>query len=147
VGLVLRTLRARVAQLESTSRMTLPRPRILIVYPDSELRKNAPGVLERAGYDVVSASDGLEALRTAIAQKPDVVIADAIMPKMDGRELCQLLKSQEKTAQIKVILLIRPGDEPPRGDFPADEVLRKPVPLETLKATLAALTAQITARG
>jgi CheY-like chemotaxis protein len=129
-------LRARVAQLESTS----PRPRILIVYPDSELRKNARGVLERAGYDVVSAADGLEALRTAIAQRPDVIIADAIMPKMDGRELCQLLKSQEKTARIKVILLTRPGDEPPRGEFPPDEVLRKPVPLETLKATLAALT-------
>lgn len=135
-------LRARVAQLESTSSAAPPRPRILIVYPDSELRTNARGVLERAGYDVVSAADGLEALRTAIAQRPDVIIADAIMPKMDGRELCQLLKSQEKTARIKVILLTRPGDEPPRGEFPPDEVLRKPVPLETLKATLAALTAR-----
>ena len=115
------------------------RPRILIAHPDADLLMSARSSLERTGYEVTTAADGLEALRTAIALQPDVVIADATMPKMDGRELCQLLKSQEKTAQIRVILLMRATDDPPKGDFPPDEVLRKPVPLETLKATLAAL--------
>jgi CheY-like chemotaxis protein len=117
------------------------RPRILIAHPDADLRMSARASLERAGYEIVSAADGLEALRTAIAQRPAVVIADAIMPKMDGRELCQLLKSQEKTANIRVILLTRATDAPPKGDLLPDEVLRKPVPLETLKSTLAALLA------
>ncbi len=153
----IQTLRGRIAQLENAGAAVLPatvtsptatsaaatlaeqRPRILIVYPDAELRTNARGLLERAGYDVISAADGLEAMRMAIAQKPRVVIADAVMPKMNGRELCQLLKSQEKTASIRVILLTRAVDDPPHGDFPADEVLRKPVPLETLKTTLATL--------
>jgi CheY-like chemotaxis protein len=58
---------------------------------------------------------------------------------MDGRELCQLLKSQEKTAKIRFVLLMRAGDDPPRGEFTPDEVLRKPVPVETLRATLAGL--------
>jgi CheY-like chemotaxis protein len=119
-----------------------PRPRVLIVHPDAELRMSARVSLERAGYEILSAGDGLEALRTANAERPDVVIADAVMPKMDGRELCQLLKSQEKTAHIRVILLTRATDEPPKGNLPPDGVLRKPVPLETLKSTLAALIAR-----
>jgi CheY-like chemotaxis protein len=140
-------LRARVAELEQ-NRVPVPRtpagvrPRILIAHPDADLRMNARASLERAGYEIFSAADGLEALRTAIAERPAIVIADAVMPKMDGRELCQLLKSQEKTAHIRVVLLTRPNDAPPRGDLPPDEILRKPVPLETLKATLAALLAQ-----
>lgn len=140
-------LRARVTELEQ-NRVAAPRtapgtrPRILIAHPDADLRMNARASLERAGYEIFSAADGLEALRTAIAERPAIVIADAVMPKMDGRELCQLLKSQEKTAHIRVVLLTRPNDAPPRGDLPPDEILRKPVPLETLKATLAALLAQ-----
>jgi CheY-like chemotaxis protein/chromosome segregation ATPase len=138
-------LRARVGELEGKSAAVVPAPpppvrkRVLIAHPDADLRTSARASLERAGYDVLSAADGLDALRTAIAQRPDVVIADAVMPKMDGRELCQLLKSQEKTAHIRVILLTRPTDDPPKGDLLPDEVLRKPVPLETLKTTLAAM--------
>ena len=64
-------------------------------------------------------------------------------PKMDGRELCQLLKSQEKTAHIRVVLLMRANDEEPRGELPPDEILRKPVPVETLKATLANLLSRV----
>jgi CheY-like chemotaxis protein/uncharacterized coiled-coil DUF342 family protein len=133
-------LRARIAMLEASAG---PRPRVLVAHPDAELRKDAGAVLERAGYDVVRAADGLEALRIAMAQQPDVVIADVTMPKMDGRELCQLLKSQEKTSRIRVVLLTRAGDSPPKGEFPPDSVLFKPVPLETLKATLAGLVERV----
>jgi len=140
----IRSLTARLAALQKKydeEHQRSKRPRVLIVHPDAELRNNARLSLERAGYEILGAGDGLEALRTAYAERPDVVIADAIMPKMDGRELCQLLKSQEKTAHIRVILLTR-SDEQPKGDLPPDGVLRKPVPLETLKSTLAALIAR-----
>jgi len=137
-------LRARVTEIE-TGKSESPRAnggarkRVLIAHPDPDLRMSARVSLERAGYEILSAGDGLEALRTANAERPDVVIADAVMPKMDGRELCQLLKSQEKTAHIRVILLTRSTDEPHKGDLPPDGILRKPVPLEMLKSTLAAL--------
>lgn len=118
------------------------RPRVLVVHPDAELRSAALVTLERAGYEVVGAADGLEALRLAIASQPEAVIAESSMPKMDGRELCQLLKSQEKTAHIRFILLMRGHDvAPAQGDLTPDEVLRKPVPVETLKSTLASLLA------
>jgi CheY-like chemotaxis protein/chromosome segregation ATPase len=133
-------LQLRIAELQHTQAPAQPQPsrgRILIAHPDPDMRATARASLERAGYEIVSAADGLEALRTAIAQNPDVVIADAVMPKMNGRELCQLLKSQEKTAHIRVILLTRASDDMPKGDIPPDLLLRKPVPLETLKSTLA----------
>ncbi|HEV7765184.1 MAG TPA: response regulator [Thermoanaerobaculia bacterium] len=136
-------LRTRLSELEKARVHPLPhgvvRPRVLIAHPDADLRMSARASLERAGYEILSAGDGLEALRTANAERPDVVIADAVMPKMDGRELCQLLKSQEKTAHIRVILLTRATDEVSKGDLPPDGILRKPVPLEMLKSTLAAL--------
>jgi CheY-like chemotaxis protein len=139
-------LHLRIAELQQEKQAAqaaqpLPptRGRVLIAHPDPDMRATARASLERAGYEIVSAADGLEALRTAIAQKPDVVIADAVMPKMNGRELCQLLKSQEKTAHIRVILLTRASDDLPKGDIPPDLLLRKPVPLETLKSTLAEL--------
>jgi CheY-like chemotaxis protein len=137
-------LRGRIAEIEA-ARAQRPaafggtRRRVLIAHPDPDLRMSARASLERAGYEILSAGDGLEALRTANAESPDVVIADAVMPKMDGRELCQLLKSQEKTAHIRVILLTRSTDEPHKGDLPPDGILRKPVPLEMLKSTLASL--------
>jgi CheY-like chemotaxis protein len=130
-------------ELSTTPATTTPaaRPRVLVVHPDADVRGAAGARQARAGYDVVGAADGLEALRVAIAAQPEVVIAESSMPKMDGRELCQLLKSQEKTAHIRFILLMRATDEVPRGELPPDEVLRKPVPVETLKATLASLLA------
>jgi CheY-like chemotaxis protein len=136
-------LRGRLSEIEKSRAPLLPngatRPRVLIAHPDADLRMSARASLERAGYEILSAGDGLEALRTANAERPDVVIADAVMPKMDGRELCQLLKSQPKTAHIRVILLTRGNEDPSKGDLPPDGVLRKPVPLEMLKSTLASL--------
>ena len=122
------------------------RPRILVVHPDADLRSAASATLERAGYEVVGAADGLEALRVAIARQPEIVIAESSMPKMDGRELCQLLKSQEKTAHIRFVLLMRGSDKAPQGELVPDEVLRKPVPVETLKSTLASLLAPANTR-
>ena len=127
----------RLEQLRAASTAAEGKTRILVAHPDPDMRAAARTSLERAGYEIVIAADGLEALRKAIAARPAIVIADAIMPKMNGRELCQLLKSQEKTAHIRVILLTRATDDPPKGELPPDEVLRKPVPLEVLKATLA----------
>ena len=120
-----------------------PKPRVLVAHPDAELRQAAKTSLERIGYEVVTAADGLEGLRVAIAVQPDVVIADASMPKMDGRELCQLLKSQLKTAHIKVVLLTRASDQTrPEEGFTPDDVLRKPVPFEVLRSSLSQLLAR-----
>ena len=120
--------------------------RILFVHHDPALRTMWRDHLGKSGFDVQTAADGLEGLRLAKTEKPDVVIADASMPKMDGRELCQLIKSNEETATVKVILMTGiyttevPMDAATR-EFQADELLRKPVKLEAMKTALSSLLA------
>jgi len=114
-----------------------PRSLILFVHHDPTMRTMWRDQLHKHGYDVITAADGLEGLRLATAQKPGVVIADAQMPKMDGRELCQLIKSNEQTANTKVILMTGMVTvETPRDGFQPDELLRKPVKFEALQAAL-----------
>jgi DNA-binding response OmpR family regulator len=120
--------------------------RILFVHHDPALRTMWRDNLGKSGFEVNTAVDGLEGLRIAMAEKPDVVIADASMPKMDGRELCQLIKSNQETASVKVILMTgiytteQPRDSAPR-EFEADEMLRKPVKFEAMKSALTSLLA------
>jgi CheY-like chemotaxis protein len=120
--------------------------RILFVHHDPALRSLWRENLGKSGFDVHTAVDGLEGLRLAMVEKPDVVIADASMPKMDGRELCQLIKSNQETASVKVILMTgiytteAPIDSAAK-QFEADELLRKPVKLEAMKSALTSLLA------
>jgi len=98
------------------------------------------------GFDVQTAADGLEGLRVTMASRPDIVIADTSMPKMGGRELCQLIKSNQETAGVKVILMtgVYTNEMPieaAAGEFEADELLRKPVKPEVLEAALTNLLA------
>ncbi|HSP32733.1 MAG TPA: response regulator, partial [Thermoanaerobaculia bacterium] len=101
------------AALKRTAPGTMPVPvqrdtrrsLILFVHHDPNVRTMWRDQLHKHGYDVLTAADGLEGLRVANTQKPDVVIADAQMPKMDGRELCQLIKSSEQTSSSKVVLM------------------------------------------
>jgi CheY-like chemotaxis protein len=135
-----------------TSPGTVPVPkdekkvRILFVHHDPAVRGLWRDNLTKNGFEVQTAVDGLEGLRIAMAEKPDVVIADASMPKMDGRELCQLIKSNAETASVKVILMTgiytteAPMDKAVR-EFEADEMLRKPVKFEAMKNALTSLLA------
>ncbi len=93
--------------------------------------------LEQAGYLVLTAADGLEGLRTATQKKPDVVLAEAVMPKMNARELVQLLKSRAETAKVKIILISSGGLSDKGADFRADEVIRDPANFNDLRTTLA----------
>ena len=122
------------------------KPRILFVHHDPALRTLWRDNLDKSGFEVRTASDGLEGLRLAKAERPDIVIADASMPKMDGRELCHLIKSNEETADVKVILLtgIYTNEVPIAAEtnkLEADELLRKPVKLEAMKTALSSLLA------
>ncbi len=61
--------------------------------------------LERAGYQVATAFDGPEALRKVEAEKPDLVVLDVMMPKMDGFEVLKRLQANPETRDIPVIML------------------------------------------
>ncbi len=61
--------------------------------------------LERAGYTVLTAFDGTEALRKVDAEKPDLIVLDVMMPKMDGFEVLKRLQANPETREIPVIML------------------------------------------
>ena len=97
--------------------------------------------LEELGYGAVLARDGLEGIALASRYRPDVVLADAFMPKMDGREMCRRLKASPVTAQLKVVIMTavytaaRYRSEAFR-EFHADDYLSKPLELKDLRAVL-----------
>ena len=78
---------------------------ILLVEDSKFLRIATERALSRAGYNVISASDGEEALAQAIAKIPDLVILDMLLPKLSGPEVLQKLKANSVTAHIPVLVL------------------------------------------
>lgn len=79
--------------------------KILLIEDESALQKTLGGVLTQEGYEVSSALDGEIGLRTAKAIKPDLILLDLILPKMNGFEVLKALKEDEETKGIPIIVL------------------------------------------
>ncbi|HLW89190.1 MAG TPA: response regulator [Terriglobales bacterium] len=78
---------------------------ILLVDDSKFMRRVNEKALVRAGYDVVTAGDGEEALRTAHARVPDLILLDMLLPKLGGQDVLHALKSDPLTASIPVVVL------------------------------------------
>ena len=90
--------------------MTEQRPRILVVDDDPLSRRILEQALGSSGYEVESAADGQEALGRACSHRPDVVVTDWQMPRMDGLTLCRLLKGNDETRFTHVLMLSARGE-------------------------------------
>lgn len=117
---------------------------VLVATDDGAFRQLASEALADAGYRVITASDGLEALRLVMKHRPRLVVTNLIMPKLDGRELCQLIKSNEQTTGIKVAVISdREMSDTERASarshYRADDFLHKPVSAEMLTSKTAQL--------
>jgi two-component system alkaline phosphatase synthesis response regulator PhoP/two-component system response regulator VicR len=86
-------------------------PRVLLAEDDRFLRRAAAARLRQQGFTVLVAVDGEEALRVARAERPDVVLLDLIMPKLQGFEVLKALKQDAATSPIPVIVLSNLGQE------------------------------------
>lgn len=78
---------------------------VLLAEDDPALRRYLEVVLQRAGYQVVSAVDGLEAMKFLLNSSVDVVVTDAVMPNLDGYQLCRFLRSSKHLSHLPIILL------------------------------------------
>lgn len=83
----------------------MKKKRILIVEDESALNQALVEFLTAENFEVLSAMDGEEGSKIAIAKKPDLVLLDIILPKKDGYEVLEELKSNNSTKNIPVILL------------------------------------------
>lgn len=113
-------------------------PFILIVEDNSPLRSFIIHSLSDT-YQVEGVSNGKEALDFINRKQPDLILSDIMMPVMDGRKMCQILKGQMETSHIPIILLTALGDKEHilEGlEIKADQYLVKPFDVHILKATI-----------
>ena len=85
--------------------------KILIVDDDRLMVKMYQGKFEDDGYEVVTANDGEQGLAKALELKPDLILLDVMMPKMNGFEMLKGLKNNQQTKNTPVILLTNVGEE------------------------------------
>jgi DNA-binding response OmpR family regulator len=109
-------------------------PLILVADDDETILGLVVYRLEHSGFRVVTARDGEEALRLARAEQPALAVIDVMMPKLDGYEVTRLIRSEEETKEMPVILLtarVQEADIERGFEAGADDYLRKPFsPLE-----------------
>jgi CheY-like chemotaxis protein len=91
--------------------MTDPPARVLIAEDDRLLRTAATTALRRAGFEVLDAEDGERAVALAAAERPDLILLDLVMPKLDGFTALTRLRSDPATRDIPVIVLSNLGTE------------------------------------
>jgi CheY-like chemotaxis protein len=83
--------------------------RVLVAEDDRVLRTAAVTTLRRAGFDVLAADDGERAVALARAERPDLILLDVVMPRVDGFEALRRLKSDAATRDIPVLVLSNLG--------------------------------------
>jgi CheY-like chemotaxis protein len=99
---ILAAVRQHYLRGESASNSAL---KILVVDDSQEVTSGIGGALREEGYEVLTANDGVEGLKLAFSQKPDLILCDAAMPKLDGYGLMRAIKANPATAGIPMILL------------------------------------------
>jgi CheY-like chemotaxis protein len=120
---------------------TLTRPLVLVVDDEDEIRAVAVRAVQDLGLSVVVAHNGLEGIDVAARYKPDIVVTDAMMPKLDGREMCLRIKENPETSGSKVVVLTSLYTDPrykheAMKTFHADAYLSKPVEPQKLREVL-----------
>lgn len=119
----------------------LTRPLVLIVDDEQDIQRVAVRVIEGLGYGWLLARDGEEGLSLARRYKPDLVLTDAMMPKLDGRELSKKIKEDPKLSATKVVVMTSLYTSAQHKyealkQFAVDDYLAKPLDLNTVRATL-----------
>jgi len=105
-------------------------PTVLVAEDEDSSQRELRTCLERGGYRVITAGDGAAALRMLAAHVCELVLCEALLPDMDGFEVCRAIKEAPSTAEIPVVLLMSGDDEVQREraiQAGADDVALKPI--------------------
>lgn len=122
-----------------------PGPRILVIEDELPMRTALVDCLETEGYRVLSASDGADGLNKAVKEKPDLILLDIMMPRLDGLALCAELRRLANP--VPVLMLTAKGrvEDRVKGlDVGADDYLVKPFSTDELLARIHALLRRVT---
>lgn len=105
------------------------KPKILVVDDEPDAVELIEFNLKSAGFEVVTASDGAEAIKRALALMPDLILLDIMLPEVDGMEVCKTLRRDPVTAGIPIIMLTAKAAEIDRVlglELGADDYVTKP---------------------
>lgn len=109
--------------------------RILIVEDEIDLVEMIQSRLEGQGYEVIVAYDGQDGLQKARCERPDLIILDIMLPKIEGYKICRMLKFDHNFMHIKVVILTARSQERDKSigiDMGADIYLTKPFDADVL---------------
>ena len=102
----------------------------ILIIDDTELMvKLTQDILLEKGYDVVSATNGVDGIKMVMSEKPDLVLLDVVMPGIDGFEVCKLLRKDESNNLMPIIMLTAQGNEEDKLaglELGADDYITKP---------------------
>lgn len=121
----------------------MAKKRLLIVDDEADLAEMIKFRMENNGYEVLLAHDGQAALEMARKEKPDLIILDLMLPKMDGYKVCGLLKKDGRYAHIPVIIFTAKGQEEDMKlgeELGADAYIIKPFEPQVLLGKIKELT-------
>jgi two-component system alkaline phosphatase synthesis response regulator PhoP len=120
--------------------MNNKKTRILIVEDEPAMVAGLRDNFEYEGYEVISASDGVEGLERALAEEPDLIVLDVMMPRMSGLDVCKQLKA--KKPSLPIIMLTARGQEVDKVvglELGADDYVTKPFSIRELMARVKAV--------
>lgn len=121
-----------------------PRARRVVLLVDDcrDTRELYAEYLELSGFDVKEAEDGIVAIDEAVRVRPDVIVMDMSLPRLDGREAARQLRADERTRGIPVVMISGyDADRLPRNDGLWDHYLGKPCPPDELVTVIGRLVA------
>ncbi|HXG46345.1 MAG TPA: response regulator, partial [Methylomirabilota bacterium] len=116
--------------------------KILVVDDEPDALELIEFNLKGAGYDVITASDGEEALKRARDVLPDLIILDVMLPEVDGMEVCKILRRDQRTSAVPIIMLTAKAAEIDRVlglELGADDYVTKPFSPRELVARVRAV--------
>src|SRR5262245_1002173 len=112
---------------------------ILVVDDEPKIVRLARDYLEKNGFRVTTAADGQSALTLARREKPDLVILDLMLPNIDGREVCRILRRESDVPIIMLTALSEEIDQVTGLEIGADDYITKPFSVRALVARVRAL--------
>src|SRR5512138_2816826 len=112
---------------------------ILVVDDEPKVARLARDYLEKHGFRVIAAADGQSALTSARREKPDLVILDLMLPQIDGREVCRILRRESDVPIIMLTALSEEIDQVTGLEIGADDYITKPFSVRALVARVRAL--------
>ena len=120
--------------------------KIVVVDDEANIRELVRFNLEKEGFTVIEAVDGVTAISTVRAEKPDLVVLDLMLPALDGLEVCRVLKKDVATSGIPVIMLTAKAEEIDKVlglEMGADDYLTKPFSPRELLARIKAVLRRV----